>query len=149
VVTIAPIQLDGSPLVADLAELLELPPRDRIGSVRSEFTVGKGRIATDRLSINVGPVPILLAGWTDFDGHIDYQVNQNAVVRKLPQKARSLLADLQLDLDQLVALRVQGTLENLTVRVEGTPGDQDPSRQADDRKRLRELGRRLRDRILK
>jgi AsmA protein len=148
-IAVDPIRLDGSELVGALADLFELPPRDRIGSVRSQFAIGQGRVTTDRLSLAVGQMPIVLAGWTDFDGHVDYQVRQEGLVSRIPQKARNLLADLPVDLNDLMALHVAGTLDNLNLTLDGTTLDDRSTRHADERMRLREFGRRLRDRILK
>jgi AsmA protein len=94
-------------------------------------------------------MPIVLAGWTDFDGHVDYQVRQEGLVSRIPQKARNLLADLPVDLNDLMALHVAGTLDNLNLTLDGTTLDDRSTRHADERMRLREFGRRLRDRILK
>jgi AsmA protein len=151
-VAIDPIQFDGSRIVAELASLVALPPQGRVGSVRSQFAIGDGRISSDNLTLSIAEVPITMAGWTDFDGRIDYRIRQEGLSSKLSREARDLLGDLPIDLDDLVNLQVQGTLDALVVTMDGVPlgGGPHPDigRQA-DRKRLRELGRRLRDRVLK
>ena len=42
-----------------------------------------------------------LAGWTGFDGHIDYRINLKGLTDRLPDKARRLLGDLNVDLGSL------------------------------------------------
>jgi hypothetical protein len=139
------IQLDGSKLIAELASLWPLPPRRRVGSVRSRFAVGRGRIANEELTLQVGQVPILLSGWTDFEGQLDYQIQPDGLPTRLPRAARDLLAELPVNFDQLPSLHVQGTISALEVRLDGIPLDGDRLRSGDAR--LQELGTHLLDQI--
>jgi hypothetical protein len=148
--TVDPIQLDGSTAVAELAAMLSLNPKDLVGSVHSQFAIGRGRVATDHLTLTLGQVPVVLAGSTDFDGRLDYRVQQDGLKARLPQEARDLLDELPIDVDELMAFRVRGTLDKLVVTAEGRSAngrDGDGTRHADERLRFRELGRRLRARI--
>ena len=161
-IALDPVKLDDSPLVAKLAGVVQLPADERVGSVRSDFTIGDGRVASDDLTLKVGDLPIVLAGWTDFGGRLDYRIRTEGLTDRLAQKARglagrlspearALLNDVQADLKGVIALRVAGTLDHLVVTTDGLPLGRadDPARRADDRARLRALGRRLRDRILR
>ena len=142
--TLDPIRLDGSEVLADLAGLLHQDADDAVGSVRSQFVVGQGRVVTDTLVLEVARIPLLFSGWTDFQGRLDYRVKQDGLAGRVADQARDLLADLQVDVDELLAVRVHGTVDHLVVTVDGVPLDGSP---ADDRTRLRQIGHRLRDRI--
>ena len=50
------------------------------------------QIGTEDLTVNVAKVPIVLTGWTDFDGKIDYRVKSQQLTEKLPGKARNILS---------------------------------------------------------
>jgi AsmA protein len=145
------VSVDGDRVIGDLTRALNLPSRASIGSIQSTFAIGEGKITSDPLTLQVGQIPITMAGWTDFDGHVDYRVAQEGLTRRLPQEARKVLAELPIDLDQLVGMRLQGTLGDLTISLDGPPDGTDPNgpRQTDERARLKQLGRRLRQRLLK
>jgi hypothetical protein len=154
-VGLEPIRLDGSKIAAALGSIVDLPPSAwaQGGSVHSQFTIGKRRVTTTQLTLNVGEVPFLLAGWTDFDGNLDYRISSEGLTKKLPSEVRSFLADLPVKLDDVVSLHLRGKLNDLDVTVEGPPrgtaSKDTPERRAEDRKKLRDLGRRLRDELLK
>ncbi len=71
----------------------------------------------------------------------------------VPDRARRLLADLEIDLQELSTLRLSGTIDDLTVTV--TSLNPDAGAAADhlidgtDKQRLRQLGENLRDRFLR
>jgi hypothetical protein len=160
-IALDPIALGDSPLVEELAGALKLSEGDRAGSVRSDFAIQDGRVSSKDLTLKVAGVPIVLAGWTEFSGRLDYRVKAEGAGRlarkaqglagRLGPEARDLLGDLPADLDRMLALRVAGTLDHLVVTADGLPPVRhaDPARRADDRARFRELGRRLRDRLLR
>jgi uncharacterized protein involved in outer membrane biogenesis len=153
-VCLNPIRLDGSKMLAELAHLVELPAQGRVGSVKTDFEIKRGRVSTENLTVNVAKVPIVLVGWTDFDGRLNYRLKTDGLTEKLPGKARNLLAELAIDPNNLAALKVQGSLDTLTVTMDGVPlnpsgSGSDPVRRGEDRQRLRDLGKRLRDRILR
>lgn len=153
-VSIDPIEFEGADAVTELFKLLELPSKNRVGSLRSQFVVGDGKVSSDDLTLTLSQVPIVLSGSTDFQGRIDYQVRQEGLTRHLSSEARDLLADLPVDLDNLLALGIQGTLAHPTITLDGLPLGQKgaqggPPRLADERARMRELGRRLRQRLLR
>jgi AsmA protein len=150
-----PIHLDGSRLLDGLAAVADLP-RQRIGSVKSDFVIKQGRIATDNLTVSVTKVPIVLTGWTDFGGVVNYRLRGESVMERLPGKARELLAELSIDAKDLAALRVEGAVDAPRVTLDGVPlgrasadGRDGTPPGGDDRERLRALGRRLRDQILR
>ncbi len=134
-----PIRLDGSALLAELAGVLPMPGSSRIGAARSRFVVGGGGVSTESLRLAVGRVPIELAGRTGFDGTLDYRLRGEALTAQLPDEARRLLEGLPIGADDLVGLHLVGTLDQ--PRLEGGP--------AGGEEGLRELGRRLRDRLLR
>jgi hypothetical protein len=152
-VGVEPIRLDGSKVLTELASVVDLPNSTQLGSIHSQFTLANGRVISDQLTLNVGHVPFVLTGWTDFDGRLDYRVRHEGLTGKLSTEARSFLADLPIDLNDLMNLRVRGRLNDLVVTMDdptrSSGSKENASRHADDRARLRELGRRLRDRILK
>jgi hypothetical protein len=161
-VSLDPIGLDGSRFLTELASFVESPSQGRLGSVKSDFTIQKGRIVSENLTLDITKVPIVLSGWTDFDGKVSYKVRGDSLVERLPSKARDLLADLSIDGEELSALKVEGPLDAPRITYDGVPvnqhqagrtePDQAPAAAAshgDDRQRLRELGRRLRDRVFR
>ncbi len=133
-----PVRLDGSRLLNEL-----LPPQgldQRIGAIRSNFQIATRKIASENLTIEIGSFPIVMSGWTDFDGHVDYRVKSEALTGQL----RGHLGDFADLFDDLADLRVTGTLQELSL----TSGGKPLSRQ-EGRERLKQLGRGLKDRILR
>jgi len=150
-----PIALDRSKLLAELSSMLEVAPSGRVGSVRSDFVIRDRRVRTDNLTVSIGRTPVVMTGWTDFDRRLDYRIQVDRLAQRLPPQAREILADLEIDLKNLSILNVCGTLDALKVTVEKRPMAlrrgvaPNPNRRFDDRRRLQELSRRLRDRILR
>jgi uncharacterized protein involved in outer membrane biogenesis len=142
-----PVLLDGSKLLAQLGRLTEAAPVSRVGSVRTGLAIRRGRVISDDLTLDVFTAPLVLVGWTDFDGRLDYRLQTEAATDKLPARAREFLLERNVDIDDLTDVRVQGTVSSLVVTCDGVPigtPTTDP-RSSDDR--LREIGKRLRDRI--
>ncbi|HEV3120836.1 MAG TPA: AsmA-like C-terminal region-containing protein, partial [Isosphaeraceae bacterium] len=136
------ISVAGSRVIGELVASLNLPPRAAIGSLKSQFTIGMGRVSSDPLTLQLGQIPVVMAGWTDFTGHVDYRVSQDALSSRLPQEARKVLAELPIDLDQLVSIRLEGTLDDLAVTLDTTPerpGNPNTDGPSAERMRLREL----------
>jgi hypothetical protein len=153
VITLDPIDVAGSPLVAELSKVAELSRQGHAASIRSDFVISGRRVATNQCTLNIGKVPITLAGSTDFDGNIDYRVNLTGLSDRLPAKARRVLGDLKVDLSGLTDLTLQGTVNKMTLRVHGLSLDRDLLREQgislkkEDREKLRVLGRQLLDKI--
>ena len=155
-VTLDPIHLDGSRFLTELAAVLELPAQRRVGSVTSDFEIKQGRIHSENLTVNFSKLPIVLAGWTSFDGRRELPASRRKRDGTAPgQSART--AGGPVDRRQ-GPLRAQDRRRDrrsrrhacgvpLTLTPAGGPGD--PSGPGDDRQRLREVGRRLRERILR
>jgi AsmA protein len=155
-VSLDPIHLDGSRLLDELAAVVDMPAQQRVGSVKSDFAIKQGRITSDNLTISITKVPIVLAGWTDFSGTVNYRLRGESVMERLPGKAREFLAELSIDARDLSALRVEGAVGAPEVTLGGVPlghapveNSDDKPAGGDDRERLRALGRRLRDQILR
>jgi len=151
-ISLDPIALDGSSLVAGLGRLVGLPSKGRVGAVRAGLNVKDGKVLSDDLTLDVARLPVVLSGWTDFDGRVDYRLRTEGITGKLSGKAREVLSDLSIKLDDLAEVRVRGTVDRLDVTTEGlgargTEGA--PVAPLDDRERLREIGRRLRDRLVR
>jgi AsmA protein len=146
------VPLDGSRILTELADLVELPPSGRIGSIKGDFLIDKRRVSTHNLTLSVARVPITLAGWTDFDGRLHYRVQTGNLTRRLPGEARDLLSDLSIDLDKLTAIDIRGTLNDLVFTIGGAPlhdRRDERARRGDDRQQILEFGRKLRDRLLR
>lgn len=150
-----PVRLDGSPLLAQLIEAGGRPGPSaavRLGSLRSDFVIKNRRIATENLTLDLAGLPLVLAGWTGFDGQIAYKLRSDRLVGRLPREARELLAEMPDLARELVDIRVEGSLDHAVVLVDGIPLSDDarsgPQR-LDDRNRMRQLGRRLRDRLIR
>jgi uncharacterized protein involved in outer membrane biogenesis len=153
-VTLDPIELDGSRLLAELSQLTDQPSQGRVGAIRSDVSIKDGRIVSDNLTLDVTKMPVMFSGWTDFDGQVSYRLRVEGLAGRLPAKAKDFLTDLAINLDDLADVKVRGTIHDLAVTVEGVrldangsggePGSKDGS---DDRQPLREIGRRLRDRL--
>jgi AsmA protein len=155
-VNLDPIDLEESRFLAELAPLVEMPPQRRVGSVTSDFAIKQGRILSDNLTVNLSKLPIVLTGWTDIDGKVNYRLRGESVIERLPGKARELLADLSVDARDLSGLKIEGTLDDPDVTLGGAPLSliprgtrRDAATPGEDRQRLRELGRRLRERVVR
>jgi uncharacterized protein involved in outer membrane biogenesis len=151
-VVLDPIRFDGSRLLDELSNLVELPPQGRVGSVRSDLTIKNGRLATDAMTFDVARVPVILSGWTDFEGRVNYRVKVDGLTDRLPSKAKEVLSELAIDVNEVADVRVRGTTQALEVTVDNValgpasaPGGTDAT--PSDREKLREIGRRIRDRI--
>jgi uncharacterized protein involved in outer membrane biogenesis len=151
VITINPIDLDGAPLVVELSKVAELSRQGRLASIRSEFAIANRRVTTDHFVLNIGRVPMSLSGWTDFNGDVDYRVNLSQLSDRLPDQARRILGELNVDLSSLRVLTLKGSVNKIVVGINGIPLDRDLLREAglkrEDREKLRVLGRKLLDRL--
>jgi len=159
------LDLDASRVLDEVRTLLPVLEGDRggLGSLQGGFRVADRRVSTSDTVLKVGGVPLNLAGWSDFDGRLDYRVQCDTLgqgvaklAHRLPPEARDLLADLPVDdLAALAEVRVWGTLEQPRVApAEGgvlakkaTP--KSPARRAADKAKLKEAGRRLLDRVVR
>ena len=144
-----PINLDGSQLLREVEVFGRLPRSERVGSVQSTFEVGQGRVSTQDLTIKFAGLPLVLAGWTDFDGKVDYRAKPELLEKKLPKGARSLLADLDLDLKDLGGLRITGSLDQVQVSMDRGPLANSGGRGGIDKKRLDELKGRFLDKVIR
>jgi hypothetical protein len=150
-IAINPIDLDGAPLIAELSKIAELRRQGRIASIRSDFVIQDQRITTDHFTLNVGRVPMTLAGWTSFDGHLDYRINLKGLTDRLPDKARRLLGDLNVELGSLTTLTLRGTVNQMVVQVNGISLDRGILKEVklkrEDREKLRAVGRKFLDQL--
>jgi AsmA protein len=153
VIALDPIDLDGAPLVAELSKIAELSRQGGGASIRSDFQIKDRRVSTDQLALKIGHVPMSLSGWTDFDGRIDYRINLAGLNDRLPEQARKILGELSSELQSLRLLTLQGTVDRMVVRLNGISLDRDLFRDVklkrEDREKLRVLGRKLLDDLVR
>jgi AsmA protein len=146
------IDLEGSPFVDELTRLGKLSRQRRMAKIESDFIIQDRRIVTENSAINIGSVPLAMAGSTDFDGRIDYRIKAVRLEAGLSDRARRFLNDIDVDINQLTALTLRGTVDRMVVQVNGIKIDRDALREGlkpEDREKLRVLGRQLRDRLLR
>ncbi|WZO96140.1 AsmA-like C-terminal region-containing protein [Isosphaeraceae bacterium EP7] len=148
VVELNPIRLDSTGLWAELSDVLGLPAKAKVGSARSDFKVGGGKVSTENLTLEVSGASVVMAGSTDFQGGINYTIRPDNLSSRLPREARQILDEVQGDLSEILTLRVRGTLESPVI--EGGPlgSPDDPSRRGQDA-RLKLIGRKLREKYLR
>ena len=101
------------------------------------------------IACSVSRFPFVLGGWTDFDGRFDYSTRVDQITAKLPRDAKGWLSELKLNFEQLAGLRIQGSIDEIDVTVNGHPLTGDPDRPDDERARFRETARRIRDRFFR
>ena len=152
-ISINPIDLDGAPVIDELRKVAEFSGRGRVASVRSDFVVNHRRITTDHFTLNIGRIPMTLSGWTDLDGQIDYRIKLEALTQRIPDKARRILGELNVDLEGTTSLTLSGTVDQMVVKLNGTPLDRNVFREntlrRDDREKLKVLGRQFLDKIVR
>jgi AsmA protein len=152
-VALDPIDLDGAPVLAELSKVAELTRRGHAASIHSDFVIGDQRIATDHFTLDIGRVPFKLAGWTDFDGRLDYRINLSGLNDRLPEKARRILGDLNVNFQSLDLLTLQGSVNKLAVHLNGVALDRNLFRESgikrEDREKLRAIGRKFLDELVR
>jgi AsmA protein len=152
-VSIKPIDLTGSQIVAELSKITDLTKQQNTAAVRTDFVIKERRISTDHFTMTIGRLPVLLAGWTDFDGQLDYRIKVEGLADRLPQKARRLLGDLDLKIGSVATLALKGDVNRMAVQLNGVPLDgslfKDVKIRKEDRDKLRSLGRALRDELFR
>ena len=155
---IDPVDLDGSRFLAELDVLGDWPSAQRVGALSCNFTLANERAVTEDLTLQVDRFPLILAGWTDFDGRFDYAVRSDQMTARLPRDARGWLKEAGVNFDQLAGLHVRGTPERVVATLNGRPIRVDDAIGAapglangrdDDRVRLRETARKIRDRFFR
>jgi hypothetical protein len=151
VIAIDPVDLDGAPLIAELSKVARLSRQARVASIRTDFVVKDRRIATDHFTLNVGSVPMTLSGWTDFDGKLDYRVNLAGIDKRIPDEARRFLGEMNVKLERLNLLTLQGTVNKMVVQINGLALDQKnirmPRLEKEDRDKLKGMARQFLEQI--
>ncbi len=152
-IAIDPIELEGTDLLAEVERTITIPLKSRVASLNSDFSVGGSRVTTNRLALHMAKTPVLITGWTDFDGRLDYRMGLDRLGDRVPDRARRLLADLEIDIEGLSTLRLSGTVDDLTVTVSSQNPDSgaavDELLNGSDKQRLKQIGQTLRDRFLR
>jgi AsmA protein len=147
--SLAPVDLSTSKFLHELDVLGDWPASGRVGSVAADFTIDHQRITTDDLTVRASQFPLVLAGWTDFDGRFDYRPQLERMASQLPREARGWLGELGVNRDHLAGLRVRGTIDDVKVTVNNRPLEDDPGQPDGDRAKLRDTARRIRDRFFR
>jgi AsmA protein len=146
-----PVVLNQSTLLSDLTRLAGVPAGDRVGSIRATLVVGDGRLATNDLTVEMARVPVMFAGWTDFDGKVDYRVHTVGLGKRLSPRTREFLSGLGVGNDTLDGVRLSGSVTAPVLTVEGVPinapAGEVPGQSIGERERLLEASRRLRGRV--
>ena len=141
-----PIRLDGSPFLAELAGAVGPHAAGaKVATLKTDFRISNRRVASENLTLQVAGVPIVLAGWTDFDGRVDYRFRPGTLAGRLSDRAREALADLSIDVAAPGEVRVAGTLDRPTVTVDGKA----PPTGREVEAKLRRVGRQLRRELLR
>lgn len=161
-IAVTELAIDSSELLTEVCETLRIPSRNRYASLSGGFLIGNQRVATRDLSLRLDPIPspITVVGWTDFAGRLDYLIRADGLTSRLGELANRLsgdaqpyLAELPQALSEVAELRVRGTTRNLQVTANGARleewADKIKEKHPDDVNALRELGRHLRNRVLR
>ncbi len=149
---LSPIDLDGADLVDELARIGEMPGQGRTASIRSDFIVKDQRITTEHSTLNIGRIPLILAGSTRLDGAIDYHIRIDGLDGRMSNQARRLLSDLKLELSDVTSLNLKGTVDDMVVQAGGISIDNVTKKagiSVSDQEKLKRIGRQLRDRLLR
>jgi hypothetical protein len=152
-VNLAPIRLHGSSLLDTLCKVANVPPSKLSDSIRSQFSIEAERVTTNASTLQLGTIPIRFSGWTNFKGEVDYRVNAETVTSRLPDQALRFLRDFDVDVEKIGVVQIDGTLDHLVVRLDGEPieieGAGDTSKPRDERERLRMMGRKFLDKVVR
>ena len=154
-VAIKPVDLEGSTVVAELSKIADLKRQDGVAAIKTDFVISNRRVTTDHFVLEVGRVPVALSGWTDFDGKLDYRISLAGLDARLPEQARRFLGDVNVDLRTLKVLTLKGSVNQMVVQLNGISLDRNFLREAgikikkDDREKLRVLGKKLLDELVR
>jgi AsmA protein len=152
-IAIKPIDLSGSPIISELSKVADLKKQWNTATIQTDFMIKERRISTDHFTMTIGRLPVLLTGWTDFDGKLDYRIKVEGLEDQLPERARRVLGNLDLKLGSVATLALRGDVNRTAVQLNGVPLDgdlfKDVKIRKEDKQRLRDLGRQLRDELFR
>jgi hypothetical protein len=162
-VTVESLSLEDSQILGEVQSVLPISTKGKSGSLRGHFELVDRRVTTGDTVLKIVDFPVSLAGWSDFDGKIDYQIKcekldkvVNKLASRLPPEARALLADLPMDeLAALTEVKVTGTIDRPKVKsaeralLSKQNGGKDPARRASDKAKLKEAGLKFLDRVIR
>ncbi len=106
---------------------------------------------TDNLTLRLGRAPVVFHGWTAFDGRMEYQLAGKGkdLTDRIPSQLKELMEEWSVDVDRLVSIKIKGTVDSPAVEVGGELIDMDLPRNGNRRKRIQEIGGKLRDQLLR
>ena len=142
---IDPIRLDGSMLLIDLARVLPVTKYGRVGALRGDFFIRDRRVSSREIRLDVGGMPLILAGGSGFDGRIAYQLDCAQLASKAGAEVEVVMAEVGLRPEDLLNVRIGGTTDRPTVRLGGLSIDA----REDGRGFLDDFARRLRAKLLR
>jgi len=145
VVAIDPIRLDGSRLLSDLAHLVPAAEATRVGALWGEFQIERRLVWATKLTLKLADAPIVLSGCTHFDGRLHYRLHPAPLAGRFGPDGLELLAQLGLELEDLLDMRIQGSMQAPRLTVAGRSFEN----RAEAQEALEALSRRLRSRILR
>lgn len=137
-----PVTLGSSDVLQELESLGGDLFRGDIGSIQNEFRIDDRKIVSDALTIRVGRQPIVLGGWTDFAGNVDYRINAASLAGGFGTEVQKVLNGL--DLGPVGGIRLQGMLSG---RLEWSLDGADGRPLGEETERFRAAIERLRSRL--
>ena len=144
------VALDDSKIVAEIGKIVAIPPKERVGSVEGTFTIANQRVSGNDWVLTLAGLPIVFAGYTDFNGRLDYVVRCEKLTNRLPDEVREILSELPGEVGDLTSLRVRGSADDLVISIDEVPiAARGRSLRPEDKARLRSIGKKLRDRFLR
>ena len=145
-IDVDPIALEGSATLNALARLLQVPLRERFGAARADLALKQGRMTSENLTINVAKIPLTFSGWTDMDGVVNYRLKADAISERIPRETLQFLNEMDITISELANIQVRGTVDTPNILVDDQPLV-DSKNGNDEGRRVREIGRRIRDRV--
>ena len=142
---IDPIRLDGSMLLIDLARVLPVTKYGRVGALRGDFFIRDRRVSSREIRLDVGGMPLILAGGAGFDGRIGYELDCARLASKAGAEVEVVMAEVGLRPEDLLNVRIEGTTDRPTVRLGGLSIDA----REDGQGFLDDFARRLRSKLLR
>ena len=108
-----------------LTDFVDFPKPRRSGRWKGDFRSCTERSRPRTLRPNLGQTPLILSGWTDVDGRVDYRLQTELLSDRVAKETGGLLAELPDVVDDLFETRLTGTLDKLDLTVDGILSNKD------------------------
>ena len=152
-VAIKPVELDSTPLIAEISEFADLAGTRAVGSIHTDFVYKARRITTDHFNLDIGARAhddVGLDGPRRPDRLPDEDRGAQPAAPR-PGEAPPRRPEAGRGIVDRVSLR--GTVNRMVVQVNGVPIDRNLLRETrlrpDDREKIRQIGRQALDRFLR